>query len=229
MRKILVILLWSVSTVLGFAQSETVEVPDSGTEHTELAPPSTDSPEQPTDLAPPSTDRPEQPQEELKSPSLFTRYFQWGKKYGIRNGFYSLEMLYIAWDGDRQGVGLEAFDFRYSLAPFTSIGASALLYSIFGDQGGTFKAGITVHAGLVAPITSMLQFFCDGVLEIGHNDWGGLIAEIGWLVLNPGYALGLSLDFGNVGFELKYKGTWCPENRYVNFLGLGCTWNLWSD
>lgn len=224
MRKMLVVILWGLSTALGFAQSEeiveTIDVPDKEVEHTEP------EPEPPSAYSP---DEPQEPQEEPESPhNIFTRYFQWGKQYGIRNGFYSLEMLYIAWDDDRQGVGLEAFDFRYSFLPFTSVGASVLLYSIFGEQGGTFTAGMTIHAGLVAPITSILQFFCDGILEIGRNDWGGLIVGVGWFALNPGYALGLSLDFGNIGFELKYKGTWHPENRYVNFLGFGCTWSLWN-
>lgn len=174
-----------------------------------------------------SSDPPDPP----NPPSVFVRYFQWGKEQALRNGFYSMETIYLQWDAARLGVGLELFDFRYSLLPFTSLGISALVYSLFGDedQGGTFNAGITVHAGFILPITSWLQFFADGVFEMGHNDWGGLIAESGGFSMNPGYDLGISFDLGNIGFDLKYKGTWLPDNHYVNALGFGYTWNFWRN
>jgi hypothetical protein len=162
---------------------------------------------------------------------VFASYFQWGKEYAVRNGFYSMESLYLEWDATRQGVGLELLDFRYSLLPFTSIGISALLYTIFGDEGqeGIFNVGITIHAGLILPITSWIQFFADGVLEMGRNDGGGILVQTEWVSLNPGYDLGIAFDFGTIGFDLKYKGTWLPDNRYINALGFGYTWNFWRN
>lgn len=226
MRKMFLVFLWGLAAVLSFAQNtapaDSAEA-DDPVLAAEEEPPVTSATDDSSEEPPIPEDAPEKP---ASKPSVFAQYFRWGTGAAVRKDFI-LSTLFFMWDTDKQGIGEELFTLHWSFLPFTSVGVGLGLNGLF-REGFAFPhfVGITAQGGVVLPVTAEIKVFGDFVLEIGYGT-ADRIADT-WFALNPGYDLGfvimLDKDFG---LEIKYKGIWMPENRYISALGFGWLWNFW--
>ena len=158
-----------------------------------------------------------------KPTSIFIRYFQEKRKTAIRNDFI-LSSPFFMWSSDFQGMGLEFFSIHWSFLPFTSLGAGLKYSGFFGKEFALPQfVGLTLQAGIVAPITQRIKAFADGVFDIGYNN----------LTFESGIAMNFGFDFGttfmidkDLGIELKYSGLWIG-GKYTSAINVGWLWNFW--
>jgi hypothetical protein len=148
-------------------------------------------------------------------------FWEDSKEYAIRN--YVNTSFFIQWDDDG-GVGFDwqMLGIHWSFLPFTSLGFAY----VPGVLTGNPLYGAFVYAGFVLPlITSSdphIALFADGLLEMGDLAPRGLMTDR----ITPGFESGIAFTWDWIGFDIKYRGIWRTEGRYIHSIGAGLIWDI---
>jgi hypothetical protein len=161
--------------------------------------------------------------------NIFTDYLDYSIYYAYRNNLYLYQPMAIIWDDSDNGLGFEFLSpigFIYSPLPYTSIGISFIIFSIFKSE---FYGGLNTSFGIVLPLIaggSSLKIITDFLMDFGglENSIWNIKKTIG---IRPGFDIGLLFSISDELFmELKYQNKWYSDKWLVHGLSFAIGWSI---
>ena len=159
-------------------------------------------------------------EEKIDNPNFIIRYYDWGRDYAASNYFKIILNPSIIFEKDQfVGVSDELLAYHGTLFPFISfgIGLGADIFLSNSENETNFNwYGINLYTGFRLPLIGeeyfSLNIFGDGILQIGYSEAR---------VYNYGFDAGIVFLFEDaIGIELKYRGLFHLDNRYINSFGV---------